>query len=362
MNLKKIFLAFLSQILLISPALSTMTPEEEFVEASAPLIFYLEQTAEQKKTEISFKEENLSLLWQKTANALTQSPQLRDEINSFCDAYDDYQSGSLKSSSDLLDNLRDKAIDIFMSSSTKRKDPLLEDNSALSNEIIKKFKPYMIPVNHPMRKQMDQIFANRPTLNLQTYRAAGFIDVGGKRPRSFVQISRHPSLPGYLVKAYLDTETRNKKDKESWTWLVNRCKGARQIKEVIRKKKFRYFRVADKWIYPLPAHPAPPETKEYQQHLAVLLVTDMNLVSKEENLTAWFHFLSENQLDELYTILSYGKGSSYRPDNITYSRNGYFAFIDTEYPDRKPNFDYVRTYLRPEMKRYWDKIVKNGGN
>jgi hypothetical protein len=87
----------------------------------------------------------------------------------------------------------------------------------------------------------------------------------------------------------------------------------------------------------------------------------MNLTSKAQNLAAWKSLITGEHLKELYKIISYAKGSSYRPDNITYSVDGKFAFIDTEYPKAHPDYKSIRKYLSREMQAEWDKIVKNGG-
>ena len=87
----------------------------------------------------------------------------------------------------------------------------------------------------------------------------------------------------------------------------------------------------------------------------------MQLIPSKENYNNWRKKITKKHLDELYLIISHGNGSSYRPDNVHFTYNNTIAFIDTEYPDRKPNFSSIRPYLSDGMKNYWDKLISQGG-
>lgn len=232
-----------------------------------------------------------------------------------------------------------------------------EQNSAIPYSIKKEMRPFIIGDNHPMKSRLDKIFfKSRAILDEESFIQAGFVPIS-IRHCTHVYVSKHSLLPGYLVKAYLDTEKRKKKNQESWKWLVKRCQGARDIQKVIKKKKIVHFTVARKWIYPFPSKPLPPDDAEHTRHFALLLVTDMDLVDPEYNLYAWQHLITKEHLDELFFIISHAKGSSYRPDNISYTKQGNFAFVDTEYPQKGPDFKSIRPYLNPEMLAYWDDLV-----
>ena len=123
----------------------------------------------------------------------------------------------------------------------------------------------------------------------------------------------------------------------------------------------KYFKVPNKWIYPLPANPSPPISPAYTRHLIVLLVDDMHLASHNECLYAWYNKITPEHLNELYLIISYAKGSSYRPDNIPLTLNGTFAFIDTEYPSHKPDYSSIKPHLNAPMLAYWNKLIKQSG-
>ena len=239
-------------------------------------------------------------------------------------------------------------------------DPNLERNRCIKSKIKRKIRPYLIPYNHPMKPILDELFSTRVTANRETLKNANF-KIIDRRNRSFIFVVSHTLLPGYLLKLHLDRDKRKKQHKESWEWLVKRCEGAKKIQGIIKKHSIKHFVCAKKWIYCLPPEPSPPKDKNYTRHLAVLLVTDMQLIPSEENYHAWRYRITKNHLDELYVLVTRGKGSSYRPDNMPFTKDGKIAFIDTEYPNKGPDFNSIRGYLNSEMRRYWDKIVSAGG-
>lgn len=136
--------------------------------------------------------------------------------------------------------------------------------------------------------------------------------------------------------------------------------GAEKVRNLIEEKKIKFFTVPDKWIYPLPEFPKPIKIKQSQ--LVVLVVTDMNLVSKFETREAWKSIITQEHLDELYCILSHGHGSSGLVRNVPYTKNGTFAFVDTEKPNKLPKYDKAKVFFSKEMQEYWDLLVKTGGN
>jgi len=235
------------------------------------------------------------------------------------------------------------------------------NNPNTSKNQKKRLRPYLLPINSPIKSALDEIFTTqRATANQFTFANAGFTTIA-TQPRSFIVVGKHPALPNQLVKAYLDDEMRQKEGYPGWIWLANRCKGARKIEKVLKKHRFTKFTVAKKWIYPLPLKPAPSRGGAKRRYNEVLVVTDMKLASKEESLNAWKNMTKED-LDALYIIICSAGGSSYREDNIPYTQDGTFAFIDTEYPDRSPDFKSILPYLSSEMQTYWRKLVRKGGN
>ena len=115
--------------------------------------------------------------------------------------------------------------------------------------------------------------------------------------------------------------------------------------------------MAHKWIYVLPELPSPPTGNGYTQHPVILVAEDMHIVPKNENLVAWKYLVTPKILQEFYTIINQAGGNSYRASNVPYTYSGKFAFIDTEYPYKRPNFRTILPYLSEEMKIYWEQVI-----
>ncbi len=238
-------------------------------------------------------------------------------------------------------------------------DPNIQNNPLITEHISQAIHPFLLSLDHPKRQVLDSIFKNRITQNKHTFNRGGFQTIASGS-RSFILVAKHPKLRGYLIKCFLDSEKRKKFDRESWEWLVHRCKGAHKIKKIIQNQNIHYFEVAEKWIYCLP-NPNKFAGQKNQRHVAALLVTDMHLVSQKKNLSAWAHKITPNHLNELFKIIVRAKGSSYRPDNIALTKDGKFAFIDTEYPSAGPDFMSIRPFLSSKMRLYWDSLIRMGG-
>lgn len=349
--------------------------EEGFYAASS-LMYHASELLEQldgreKEYSTPFPEEDTALLWEKVSHSM--------DHRSFQKAYDSYYHGlsclnadlnkealdALNHSINLLSTLKapfeetQPPLPIFKATGSPYN---LKNNPCLSSKVRKKISPFLLPHTNPIKNNLDYIFSSssRVTTNDQTLLNAGF-NIHSIQPRSYVRILSHPLVPDHLFKAYVDSELRKKKNKDSWEWLVKRCQGASAIRHIIQKKKFKFFTVPNKWIYPLPEKPSPPIDAYHTRHLALLVVTDMHLRSWEDAVHAWYHQITREHLDELYQIISYAKGSSYRPDNIALTINGTFAFIDTEYPRHKPDYASIKHYLSHEMRIYWENLIRKGG-
>lgn len=368
---------------------------DQYLHALASLVFYTQEWEKGLKTPQltenvwTFSDEEVASLWTKVYNGLCRFPSSTEQslresylklAYSHCEDTQQWMHAeqfekakeTLNSASLLLRHLWEEAIELeekvedyslFLRKKKEQhfKDPNLDDNPYIPQDVKKKIKPYHLPPQHPMREFLDSLCVNkRITLNKKTFHKAGFRTID-KRPRSYIRVAKHSKMPGYLVKVYLDTVLNEKRHKPSWYWLVNRCQGALKVSAVIRKHRIKHFVVPDKWIYCFPAEPSPPEDPQYTRHFALLLATDMNLAPSKQNYKAWYSFITTDHLDELYVIISRAKGSSYRPDNIAFTKDKLFAFIDTEYPSAGPDYKGIREYLNPEMAQYWDKLVKHGG-
>jgi hypothetical protein len=231
-------------------------------------------------------------------------------------------------------------------------------NPYSSNKERRAIAPYLLPYNHPAKAALDLLFCRkRVSATSKSLQAAGFY-FKEKQPRSFIFVAGHKSLPGYLLKIYTDDEKRIKRNRLGWEWFVQRIQGADKIRTIIEKRQITKFVVPRKWIYPLPIKPLPPHAFRNSRKNEVLLVEDMELVSEAENLDAWKYKITKKHLDEFYTIITFAGGSSYKPRNVAYTRNGKFAFIDTEYPYREPDYRGIDHYLSSAMLKYWKQLTK----
>ena len=230
----------------------------------------------------------------------------------------------------------------------------LASNPFFSSKERKRISLHLLPSTHPIKPILDAIFlTERATLNEQTFAAAGFT-IKFHQPRSFIKVASHPLLPGYLLKVYLDDERRLKQKIPGWQWFVNRVVLAKKIAQCIKKNNIEHFIVPKKWIYPLPVSPFVPIG--YARKNEVLVVEEMKLCSQQESIHAWKTLITKEHLDEFYAIFKHCGGSSYRPDNVVYTQDGKFAFIDTEYVKHPPYYWDLCKYLSPEMAAYWQSL------
>jgi hypothetical protein len=226
----------------------------------------------------------------------------------------------------------------------------LDQNVFFSKKMNKKIQPYLLPENHPAKAILDVIFVHGDVLQDESsFSNAGFITKTFAQG-SLIHLAIHPALPEYIFKIYLNNQTLSKGEKLGWKRLVNRCKGAENVRKLIQEKKLKHITVPDKWLYIDP-------TNKLTNQPILLIETNMNLASNAESDAAWKQ-ASKEVIDELYCILSHGYASSYIGPNIPYTSNGTFACIDTEYPKRKIKYDYVRKFLSADMCAYWDSLIK----
>jgi len=236
--------------------------------------------------------------------------------------------------------------------------PNLNNNPLLPDEIRPSILPYLLPIDHPMKAKLDTIFSwSRVTENEKTLVDAGFTIIAGPMPMSYIIVARHPAVPGYVFKLFLDSETRCRYDIPHWRWLANRCGQARKIRKVIEHKKIRHFTVADKWLYILPVH---PYSNAVNPDPVILLATDLEPESAEVSERMWKTVVTHKHLDELYAILKHGYGGHDTfclPVNVPYTKQGKFAFIDTEKPQNSPQLKRVKKYISKDMRDYWEKLI-----
>lgn len=238
-----------------------------------------------------------------------------------------------------------------------------ESYSHLDSHAKRRIKPYLLPKEHPLKTTLDSLFSHPSvTKDDSSFAQAGF-KTRCIRHTSYVRIAEHPSLPGFLMKLYLDSEKREKENIPGWIWLARRCEGAENLRSLIKRKKIKHFVVPDKWLYLLPWDSRLSKEKNPYQPV-ILIVTKMNLVSWSENVKAWKTKVTKAHLRELYCIFRHGYSSCFVTENIPYTKEGKFACIDTEHPKRnlRARYSHVLQYLSPEMKKYWKMLIQTDGN
>jgi hypothetical protein len=213
--------------------------------------------------------------------------------------------------------------------------------------------------DHPAGRLLDTLFRRFSVIDNE----AAFLEAGFKiratRKRTFMRVATHPTLAGYVFKVFFVEEQSREREKSSgWANLAARCKQAERIRRIIRKHAFQHFRVPQKWLFPTPPHPAcGPDNQP-----TILVAEFQDLVPQDENEHAWRHSITEDHLHELYAILEGAGGVSSRPDNIALTRQGWFAFIDTEYSHYFHDYESIAPYLSRRMRQYWSGLMRAAGS
>ncbi len=251
-------------------------------------------------------------------------------------------------------------LSIPASSSVRQDYPNFEDNPLLTDHMRSMIADYLIPLHHPIKAALDALFSQSRVLeNESTLVAAGFEILVPPLAHSYIIVARHPEMPGYVFKLHLDSETRSRKQIPHWIWLVRRCAEARKIRKTIERKNIRYFSVPDKWLFVPPVY---PYSSALNPQPIIVVETDMDLVSAEESEYMWKRGIKTKHLDELYSIIKHGYGGSsvlHLPNNVPFTKNNKFAFIDTEGPQSDHvKFKFVKTYFSKEMQEYWDDLTR----
>lgn len=236
--------------------------------------------------------------------------------------------------------------------------PNLKNNSLIDYRMQLQIAPYLLPIDHPMKPMLDSIFSqSRVIENERTLVDAGFEIIAGPMPYSFIIVARHPMIPGYVFKIYLDSESRSRKNLPHWKWLFYRCTGAEGIRKIIKRKNIRYFLVPDKWLYILPTY---PYSSAMNLQPIILMETDMEPESAEVTERMWKTGITRDHLDELYSIFKHGHGGPgivMLTDNVPFTKKGKFAFTDTEDPQGGAKLRYVKQFISEEFQEYWDSLI-----
>lgn len=232
--------------------------------------------------------------------------------------------------------------------------PNFTHNPAFTPKMREQVSPYLFPLHHPLKRVLDRIFSRAGVVaNEQTLKKAGFSILSSQKI-SLIVVAKHPKVPGYLFKIYLNCRHMQRDGQKGWQLLRTRCVMAEKIRLTLGWYNIRHFTVPDKYLYPLPPSPSSP----YQEPV-VLLVKDMHIYNDHASIKAWRTKITKSHLKELYAVISKGYGSVCLHKNIPYTKDGTFAFIDTEYPVRDLPLGNVLKYTSKKMGSYWKRLMKS---
>lgn len=231
-----------------------------------------------------------------------------------------------------------------------------ERNPYVEEAVWESLRPYFIPWDSPLKKELDAIFLKneRVTKNFESMLQAGFnaTEVQGIR----ALVVKHPKMPGYVFKVLTD-EQDSRPDFSSW---LSRVRGAEKIQSAVVKYGYqKYFKVPRKWIYPLPSEPGPLEIREGGRKNFILIAEDVSPYPREQNLKKWRELKDKKVLDALCKVLlETGAADSTKENNIPFCKGGLIAFVDTEHTgDPKIRWYRLGKILNKKMKDYWTKIT-----
>lgn len=216
-------------------------------------------------------------------------------------------------------------------------------------------QPYLIPENHPIKAELDTIFsASRVTRDRESMAAAGFelTETQGLH----IVACKHKQLKGYVIKMYTDLNSIE----EDWKKWVNRVEGARLIKGAIEKFGYKnIFKVAKKWIYPLPLDPSPPDGPNYHRKNFVLVVKDMKLLDHKTNHKKYRNEADHRLLKKIYKITELlGLSDTPRANNLAWNKEGKLVFVDTETFHKWPvNYHPLVEFLSKYNRARWKEIT-----
>lgn len=227
-------------------------------------------------------------------------------------------------------------------------------------EINEAVRPHLLPASHSIKPFLDALFSTtRATFSLESLEEAGF---RFSAPRKFTHliVARHPALPGYILKLYVDVQ-RYHKDLPEWDFWVKRVEGAERLREEIKKRAVEvFFKVPHKWIYVLPEEPKP--VAGYYPKQTILVEEDMDILGDKENKELWASsYVSFWLLETLFQLLKeVGLYDGAKPDNIPFSHDGRMAFVDTQtFGHSAVRYKKLLPYLSKENQGYWKSLIED---
>lgn len=231
----------------------------------------------------------------------------------------------------------------------------------VSKEIWEEVKPYLLPENHPATLKLHRIFTtSRAVQSPREFKKAGF---RRWRPGKYSRVcaSAHPECPGYFIKTYCDDELGIIYDWKKW---IHRIHGAETIRACIKEHQLQDdFSVPHKWLYPLPKHPSPSQSRRHVRKNFILVCDDMRILPHSSNEKMYKTKISAKRMKGIYTILQVcGLYDSTFIFNIPFCKDGRIAIIDTEYHHKWPiPYFKLTKYFPKSLQSYWKSLTLNGG-
>lgn len=228
----------------------------------------------------------------------------------------------------------------------------------LQEKLVHDATPYLLPSRHSLKPIMDSLFSSRSVIQDEaSLTRAGFKTFRAQKT-SGIRLITHPRLKGYIIKLYLDSQEHHRKAYCQQDWLIQRCRGAARLRELIRKYHFDRFVVPDKWLYEVPS-------QLEGEHTYVLIATKINIVDHKATRKAWRNNVRKRDLRALFMLMKNGGASGALVLNTPYTKSGKFAFIDTEYPDRifsREKLEKVAKFFSSENQKYWIELIEKNEN
>ena len=231
--------------------------------------------------------------------------------------------------------------------------------STLTNEEWLIIAPYLLPDTHPIKPDLDRIFASERAIRTQdSLEKAGF-QVLTEGHWSDTVIATHKEAKGFFFKLFTEDQTHV----DEIPRLVARIQGACLAQKIVDKYQWQHlFKVPRKWLYLLPddSNPLPGVPSKRM----ILIAEDMRLLPREDSYSKWKDSaLSHRLLKAVFTLLTEGGFSdSAYAFNLPFAKDGRIAIIDNDKHNKRPvPCSKLLKYLHPKNKKYWEKLIKNAG-
>jgi hypothetical protein len=217
---------------------------------------------------------------------------------------------------------------------------------------------YLLPDSDPIKPILDEIFSkSRVIFDLKSMKEAGFVKPK-VRKWTRVVVTKHPKIPGYIIKAYLDIYRSHGEVPDYYHW-IERIKGATLVRGLIEQYHLeRFFKVPEKWVYLLPETPFQPVHVLGKQ--AILIEKDMHVLDREQNAKRWRSAqVTPALLQGLFLILEEaGLSDCTKRDNIPFCVDGKVAFVDTEIYHQWPiSYENFSHSLSKMQKNFWKRMT-----